>query len=56
MSKRKETKHTRYESKQNENGLVRVHPFVPERDREKLFKYAARLRAAYKKECANEDR
>lgn len=44
----------RYKQKMNDVGIVRINVWVPEEDRERLKKYAERLRREYVKENAIE--
>ena len=49
-SDKKESKHARYERKQRERGLVKVHPWCPANEAEAVKNYAAKkCKAHFKK-------
>lgn len=44
-----DTKFKRYDDNQRNRGMVKIHMWVPEDDRERALKYGGRLRKAYAK-------
>lgn len=49
-------KYKAYDERNKEKGVIKVHPRIPLRDKERVLKYCARLRKAYDKELAAESR